>query len=326
MTLRGLTLVRTLLLAGLGAVLALAYPPPAAMAETRASVAVEFFQDELGPDGYWVDDRHYGAVWYPSERPDGWQPYTEGRWVWTSEYGWYWESDEPWGWATYHYGRWVLTPEHGWVWVPGEDWGPAWVEWRYGDGHVGWAPMPPEVDWRDDQLVYARVDVGAPRYHGGWVFVAESDFASDAWRARRVPSSRNAAMIRASASTTSYASVDGRIVNRSIDVARLSAAARVRIRATPVMHSDVVVRGRAAGHVSIYRPRIAAKAKLILDAPEAEAAVGLEDDSYVGSRSDVEARSESDAAVRGSVDGSVGGGGGGLGVGIGGGGGLRIGR
>ena len=31
----------------------------------------------------------------------------------------------------------------GWCWIPGTTWGPAWVNWRWGGGYVGWAPMAP---------------------------------------------------------------------------------------------------------------------------------------------------------------------------------------
>ncbi len=81
-------------------------------------------------------------AWQPAEVGQGWRPYNNGRWVWTDD-GWYWDSDEPWAWATYHYGRWYDDDYYGWVWVPGYDWSPAWVEWRFGGGAMGWAPLGP---------------------------------------------------------------------------------------------------------------------------------------------------------------------------------------
>lgn len=317
--------VRWTLLVGLGVLLGLvAIPGKPASADT--SVAVSFFYDDLEPDGFWVEHRHYGVVWYPRDREGDWQPYTRGRWVWTTDYGWYWESGEPWGWAAYHYGRWAYTSEYGWVWVPGDEWGPAWVEWRHGDGHVGWAPMPPEVAWRDDTFVYAGVDLSQPRYHSSWVFIGEAEFARGDFRARRVPPSRNAAMVRASARVTNYATVNARIVNRSIDVARVSAAAKVRINPARVVLSERLAGGgaHAAGQVSIYRPRVVARAGLDLTPPRFDVPAGVETEGQV------EVRRPREPSVDGSLDGSVGGGlgvggqGGGLGVGVGGG--LRIGR
>ena len=49
----------------------------------------------------------------------------------------------PWGWAPFHYGRWGWTPALGWFWGPGLVWAPAWVSWRYTNGHVAWAPYAP---------------------------------------------------------------------------------------------------------------------------------------------------------------------------------------
>jgi len=119
----------------------------------------EEYRDDLGSYGDWYDDPRYGAVWHPTYAP-GWQPYADGYWAWTS-YGWTWVSYEPWAW-TLHYGRWVVLPV-GWVWVPGTVWGPAWVDWYWGDGYVGWAPLSP----------FGQVTV-----INNFVFVHERDFCS----------------------------------------------------------------------------------------------------------------------------------------------------
>ena len=42
-----------------------------------------------------------------------------------------------------HYGRWGYDEDYGWFWVPGDTWAPAWVQWRYSDDYVGWAPVGP---------------------------------------------------------------------------------------------------------------------------------------------------------------------------------------
>src|SRR6185369_4273322 len=61
----------------------------------------------------------------------------------------------------------------GWCWVPGTEWAPSWVDWRYGEGFVGWAPLPP------DHWAYRS------RYQPQWVFVDAPHFvARDAWRYR----------------------------------------------------------------------------------------------------------------------------------------------
>jgi hypothetical protein len=101
------------------------------------------FYDSLASQGSWIETNDYGYVWQPQENDPNWAPYTDGHWVYTDD-GWTWASDESFGWATYHYGRWVNIDGTGWVWVPGYTWAPAWVSWRYGDGYVGWAPLPPD--------------------------------------------------------------------------------------------------------------------------------------------------------------------------------------
>jgi len=122
------------------------------------------FYDNLANQGTWIQSNDYGYVWQPQVSDPNWAPYTAGHWVYTDD-GWAWVSDESWGWATYHYGRWVNIDGTGWVWVPGYTWGPAWVSWRYGDGYVGWAPLPPDslagVDYSGDDT---SMDVG---YHIG---------------------------------------------------------------------------------------------------------------------------------------------------------------
>src|SRR6185436_5592567 len=96
---------------------------------------VDVFYDQLDPYGSWYDDRTYGWVFVPNQ--PGYTPYSNGYWK-NTEYGFTWVSGDPFGWATDHYGRWVWV--NRWAWVPDTTWGPAWVQWREGNGYVGWAP------------------------------------------------------------------------------------------------------------------------------------------------------------------------------------------
>jgi hypothetical protein len=121
------------------------------------------FRTALSPYGRWQNHSRWGEVWLPDPVPADWRPYARGRWIYTDDWGWYWEAadeEAAWGWVAYHYGRWVNDPELGWLWIPGEDWGPAWVDWRYGDEYVGWAPLPPDellVVYRDDPIYWSFV-------------------------------------------------------------------------------------------------------------------------------------------------------------------------
>jgi len=110
----------------------------------QETIDIDTFYDELAPYGQWVWHPRFGYVWLPEDVAPDWRPYTVGHWVSTEEYGWYWESNEPFAWAVYHYGRWGYDPDYGWFWVPGDTWAPAWVQWRYDDQYVGWAPIGPQ--------------------------------------------------------------------------------------------------------------------------------------------------------------------------------------
>ena len=112
-------------------------------AAAQETIDIDTFYDELAPYGQWVWHPRYGYVWLPETVSANWRPYTVGRWTSTDEYGWYWDSYEPFAWAVYHYGRWGYDPDYGWFWVPGDTWAPAWVQWRYSDDYVGWAPIGP---------------------------------------------------------------------------------------------------------------------------------------------------------------------------------------
>jgi hypothetical protein len=128
------------------------------------------FEAALEGYGHWVEHPRLGDVWVPDNVPQDWQPYRIGHWVYSDEWGWYWNSDEDFGWVTYHYGRWYLDRELGWAWVPGDEWGPAWVNWRQGDDFVGWAPTPPDefidVEEVPDSYMFVRAgDLLAPEVY-----------------------------------------------------------------------------------------------------------------------------------------------------------------
>ena len=166
--------------------------PAQAQISEDAQIALEQY-------GMWRPHPRFGDVWVPAGIPPDWRPYQYGHWVYTDEWGWYWVSDDVeanWGWVVYHYGRWAFERGFGWFWVPGEEWAPAWVNWRYGDEYVGWAPLPP------DELVGAyEVE---PAY---WAFVPGRYLAAPRLRTYFVPVYRRSVILR----TTN-------IVNRTVPV------------------------------------------------------------------------------------------------------------
>lgn len=137
---------------------------------------IDSFYEDLSPYGDWVEHPGNGYVFIPTGVSPDWRPYTVGQWIWTDEYGWYWESEEPFGWATFHYGRWGYDDDYGWYWVPGDEWAPAWVNWRDSedDSVTGWAPIAPP---RQGYAV-GYVATPEPAIEQSWVFVPTARMVS----------------------------------------------------------------------------------------------------------------------------------------------------
>ena len=144
------------------AMFALVFPVLQQRAQGRVDVTIDFFYDNLGDGGNWIEVGDYGYCWQPTVAVSNasWRPYADGYWAYT-DIGWTWISYEDFGWATYHYGRWIRLRGRGWVWVPGREWAPAWVSWRTGGDYVGWAPLPPRRagEYWDERPITARVDI-----------------------------------------------------------------------------------------------------------------------------------------------------------------------
>jgi hypothetical protein len=101
---------------------------------------------QLDNYGSWVYvDSINSWAWQPAVG-GSWEPYRAGRWYWTAT-GWAWISYEPWGWLPYHYGSWHFSVGFGWVWSWGNYWGPAWVNWVWWPGYVGWCPYGYYNNW-----------------------------------------------------------------------------------------------------------------------------------------------------------------------------------
>ena len=236
----------------------------------RAETTVEFayFDKSLSPYGSWVNDPEYGRVWRPSRLPAGWRPYTYGSWVYTRDYGWVWVSDEPYGWVVYHYGRWVWSTHYGWVWLAGYEWAPAWVEWCYGGGYVGWAPMRPDFYWQGDYY-YGGYDCGSPAFYSHAVFVSERHYGRRGMSSHYEPASRNAVAARATVNVTIYGRGSSGISNRSVDIAKLEAATGQKINAVPVVQTNapVPVDARTSQQLKIFRPSVGDIGTPTLEAP-----------------------------------------------------------
>jgi len=231
---------------------------PQAHADVSIGVSVNYFHDALSPYGDWVRSDRFGVVWAPRRVSHGWRPYYYGHWVYT-DYDWTWVSDDDWGWATDHYGRWYFEPRLGWVWIPGQEWGPAWVAWRYGDGYVGWAPLPPDVDPYRRSFVDVRIDPFA------FCFVEQRRVFEPAVYRHAVPVARNVTIVNVTQNITNYTYVNNHVVNRGMDVRNVEhslghAVPRVQVReATSISEArGASVKG---GAVAVFRPRVEQNAK-----------------------------------------------------------------
>ena len=227
--------------------------------QAETTVGVSYFDKTLSAHGYWVNDPQYGRVWRPSRLPDGWRPYVYGSWAYTREYGWVWVSDEPYGWVVYHYGRWVWSTRYGWVWLAGYEWAPAWVEWCYGGGYVGWAPVGPDFYWQGDYY-YGGYDCTSPAFYSHAVFVSERYYGRPGMSSHYEPSSGNAVAARATVNVTTYGRGPSGITVRGVDVAKLEAATGHKINPVTVTPTNAPVPAgidaRAAQELKIFRPSV----------------------------------------------------------------------
>lgn len=121
--------------------------------------------EDLNQNGNWEVAAEYGNVWIPTRVAAGWEPYRDGSWVWTRQWGWSWVDNAPWGFAPFHYGRWIQHRGR-WAWAPGRfeprpAYSPAMVAWVGGPQvsvgitiggtrrppQTGWAPLPPRQNY-----------------------------------------------------------------------------------------------------------------------------------------------------------------------------------
>ncbi|HKS89830.1 MAG TPA: DUF6600 domain-containing protein, partial [Stellaceae bacterium] len=137
--------------------------------------------EALDQYGAWRSVPEYGEVWYPRDLPVGWQPYSNGYWMWEEPWGWNWVGLEPWGFAPFHYGRWAFIGG-AWGWVPGAFvpapvYAPALVAFlaepaailaaAFSGPVVGWFPLGPgEAYWpsyTNDPVYIAAINRGSVR-------------------------------------------------------------------------------------------------------------------------------------------------------------------
>ena len=218
-------------------------------------MGMDSMYEQLSPYGNWVNMDPYGYVWTPRNMGYRWRPYSDGHWVMT-DYGWTWIANEPWGSIPFHYGRWGFDNDFGWFWVPGTVWGPAWVSWRSNDQYMGWAPLPPGIEFHAG-MDFGSISVGIPGQF--WIFLQTSHFLDNDLYRYTLPYERNATIINYTVINNNIFLRDNRIMNEGVGVDFVRRATR---RAVPQYRiQDVRQPGRArlAGkNIEIFRPALRA--------------------------------------------------------------------
>lgn len=195
----------------------------------------DYFYTELAPYGRWIEIDYGVIVWKPTIMHVSWLPYRMGRWIWTYD-GWYWDSYEPFGYITYHYGRWFYDDYYGWLWYPDYEWAPAWVEWRYNNDYIGWAPLHPYATFsisfgiRFTQVYYT------PYHH--WHFVRFNHFCNPYPYNYFVAPNYRYRVYKTTKYRTNYVYHNGRVQNRGIDVNY------VRVRSNQEIRQRDIIRVR----------------------------------------------------------------------------------
>jgi len=214
-----------------------------------------FFYSALRPYGEWIQVEPGFYAWRPVRVRAGWRPYLNGRWSWT-EYGWYWDSYEPFGWATFHYGRWYRDDYYGWVWIPDDVWGPAWVEWRYDNDYIGWAPLPPYASFNISIGIRFTTRWAAPYPY--WSFVRYGHFGAAHINTYVLDSRYTRRLIHTTRTAVRYEVDRDRIVNRGVDRAFIERRGNLRINRTEVIETrtrnNEGVRRSGNNRIEVYRP------------------------------------------------------------------------
>ncbi len=173
------------------------------------------FYTALAPYGNWIELNDGLTVWQPFNVRSGWIPYTQGQWIWTAD-GWYWDSYEPYGYIVFHYGRWYYDNYYGWIWIPDYQWAPAWVQWRYDNDYIGWAPLPPYAKYSINIGIHFSINYFTPYHH--WHFVTYRNFCAPHVYKYYVGSQYKSRIFSRTKYRTNYGYSGGRIINRGVNI------------------------------------------------------------------------------------------------------------
>jgi hypothetical protein len=96
---------------------------------------------DLDANGSWYNVPDQGYVWSPNEAAAAdWDPYGNGYWMWTPQFGNIWVSGYAWGYMPYQCGMWNFYDSFGWGWAPGTGGCRTWWGTGYLGPNIGLAP------------------------------------------------------------------------------------------------------------------------------------------------------------------------------------------
>lgn len=241
--------------------------------DARVDVSIDFFYENLGDGGSWIEAGDYGYCWQPTVAVSNphWRPYADGYWAYTDQ-GWTWISYEDFGWATYHYGRWIRLRGRGWVWVPGREWAPAWVSWRAGGDYVGWAPLPPRRagEYWDESPITARVDIDFDIGPACYNFIEVRYIGEPVLRERIFAADQNAAFITRTVNVTNITYNNSAVYSYGPDyatVSRYSARPIQRLRLQRDTNLDAATAAQSRGLMKVQGDKLVVAAPQQLQKP-----------------------------------------------------------
>src|SRR5258707_10041223 len=81
----------------------------ASSASRYAQSPYQYGVNDLDQYGQYSDVPGYGYVWQPNGVSLDWDPFTNGYWNYSPDFGNYWVSAYPWGWMPFRYGNSVFV-------------------------------------------------------------------------------------------------------------------------------------------------------------------------------------------------------------------------
>ena len=79
----------------------------------------QYGTSDLNYYGQYYNIPGYGYLWQPNGVNLGWDPFANGWYTYSPQFGYMWVSAYPWGWVPFHYGHWIFVQGYGWLWQPG---------------------------------------------------------------------------------------------------------------------------------------------------------------------------------------------------------------